>query len=320
MSKTFNSLTEQDKSIITKLYKSNKKRSEIQKELSTYFNVEERTIRKWAKKLQLGVLSKNIIHTNRILIYDIETSRATFKLFWTGKQYVPADAIKEEPKIISISWKWLNEDNVYSLAWDKNHSDKKMLEKFLKEYNKADLVIGQNNDRFDNRWINARASKFDLFVNTHVKSFDIMKQNKRLFRLPSYSMKFLCNYYGVPQKLEHEGIKMWDMIESGTKEEQKEYLQKMIDYNVGDIISTEALYYRLRKYYGHKINIGVLNGQEAWTCPLTGSYNVSLFKTSVTPAGTIQRFMINNETKSLYRINNKKYMDFLNYKMNNNTI
>ena len=217
MSRTFNSLSKDEKELILKVYKTSNSRKEAQELLSERFNIAKRTVRKWAKHLLIGVLPENATHTGKILVYDIETSRAEFKLFWTGKQYVPVSSMTKEPKIISISWKWLGKDKVHHLTWDKNHCDKAMLESFLKEYNKADLVIGQNNDRFDNRWVNARASKFDLEVNTLVKSFDIMKQNKKMFRLPSYSMKFMCEYYGVPQKLEHEGKKMWDMIEDGSK-------------------------------------------------------------------------------------------------------
>jgi predicted PolB exonuclease-like 3'-5' exonuclease len=315
----FKDLKQDDFDLIKKTYNKSESRKSAQKTLSKYFNVSRRTIREWAKRMLISNQVDKASVSGKILVYDIETSRAEFKLFWTGKQYVPVGAMKKEPKIISISWKWLGEDNVSYLAWDKNQSDEGMLKTFLKEYNKADMVIGQNNDRFDNRWINARASKFDLEVNTFVRSFDIMKQNKRLFRLPSYSMKFCCEYYGVPQKLEHEGIKMWDMIEDGTKEEQAEYLQKMIDYNIGDIISTEALYYRLRKYYGHKIHLGVSNGQEKWTSPSNGSYNVNLYKTTVTPAGTIQRIMISNDDGVKYRISNKVYMDYLDYKIKNSS-
>jgi hypothetical protein len=317
MSRTFNSLCKDERDLILEAYKNSASRKQAQSLLSNEFNVTKRTIRNWAKNLLVGVLPKNITHTNKILVYDIETSRAEFKLFWTGKQYVPASAIKKEPKIISISWKWLGKDKVHSLTWDKNQCDKSMLEGFLLQYNKADLIIGQNNDRFDNRWINARASKFDLEVNTLVRSFDIMKQNKSIFRLPSYAMKFMCEYYGVPQKLEHEGIKMWDMIEDGNAEQQKEYLKKMVDYNVGDIISTEALYYRLRKYYGHKIHLGVFNGRPRWTSPDNGSYNVELYKTTVTSSGTIQRVMKSKDTGVKYNISNKVYMDFIDWKINN---
>lgn len=313
----FNNLKEQDFDLIRKEYKEKDSKKEAQASLSEYYNVSKRTIRKWAKKIGVGVMSNNVINGSKIMIYDIETSRAEFKLFWTGKQYVPVTAMTKEPKIISISWKWLGQDEIFDLTWNKFKSDKEMLIIFLKEYNKADMVLGQNNDKFDNRWVNARAAKYNLDINVMVRSFDIMKQAKQKFRIPSYSMKFMCEYFDVEQKLSHEGIKMWNMIESGTPEEQKEYLDKMVTYNRGDIISTEALYYRLRKYFGHKSHLGVQNGEPKWSCPDTGSYNVSLYKTTVTPAGTIQRIMKSNETGLQYRITNKVYMDLLDYKMKN---
>lgn len=313
----FNNLKEQDFDLIRKEYKEKDSKKEAQVSLSEYYNVSKRTIRKWAKKIGVGVMSNNVINGSKIMIYDIETSRAEFKLFWTGKQYVPVTAMTKEPKIISISWKWLGQDEIFDLTWNKFKSDKEMLIIFLKEYNKADMVLGQNNDKFDNRWVNARAAKYNLDINVMVRSFDIMKQAKQKFRIPSYSMKFMCEYFDVEQKLSHEGIKMWNMIESGTPEEQKEYLDKMVTYNRGDIISTEALYYRLRKYFGHKSHLGVQNGEPKWSCPDTGSYNVSLYKTTVTPAGTIQRIMKSNETGLQYRITNKVYMDLLDYKMRN---
>lgn len=316
----YKKLKEEDFDLIRKTYKDSESKLKAQQSLSEHYNVSERTIRLWAKKIGVGVMAKNVITPAKIMIYDIETSRITAKVWWTGKQYVGHHQLTNEPKIISVSWKWVGEEKVHSLTWDKNKSDQEMMEKFLKEYNKADMVIGQNNDRFDNRWVNARAAKYDLDVNTMIRSFDIMKENKQKFRLPSYAMKYLCKYFDVEQKLEHEGIIMWDKIEDGTPEEQKEYLQKMVDYNIGDIISTEALYVRLRKYFGHKMHFGVANGELKFTCPDTGSPNVRLYKTTVTPAGTVQRIMISNETELKYRITNKVYMDFLNYKMNNHKI
>lgn len=317
MSYKFERLSESEKDLIEKMYSKSKSRLEAQKYLSDFFSVSQRTIRRWANKLGVGVVAENIVNSSKIMVYDIETSRAEFKLFWTGKQYVSIRNMVKEPKIISICWKWLGDDEIYSLTWDKNQCDEEMICTFAAEYNKADMVIGQNNDKFDNRWVNARAAKHNLFINTNVKSFDIMKQNKKYFRLPSYAMDFMCKYFDVEQKLEHEGSKMWDKIEDGTPEEQKEYLEKMVIYNEGDIVATEALYYRLRKYYGHKVHFGVLNGEPKWTSPSNGSYNVDLYKTDVTPAGTIQRVMISNDDGVLFKINNKTYMDFLDWKINN---
>lgn len=312
----FKKLSLSDKDLIKKLYESKQPRDKVQEFLSDRFNVSKRTIRKWAEKMQIGVMSKNVVNPAKILIYDIETSRVKAKLFWTGKTYINYKQIEDEPRIISVSWKWLGDDKIEHLKWDmKTHSDKELMEEFLEVYNQADLVVGYNNNNFDNRWINARAMKYNLFVNVFVKSFDLIKHSKRLFRLLSYSMAYLAEFYGVTLKQSHEGIKMWDMIEDGTPEEQVEYIQKMVDYNVGDIITTEEIFLKLRKYMGHQIHVGTLKGGEKWSCPSDGSENVELFKVTTTAAGTIQYIMRNLDTDVLYKLSSSNYNKFLEYKI-----
>lgn len=312
----FKDLTRTDKDVIERMYLSKDNKADIQSRLSSMFNTTPRTIRKWAKKLGLNVMTKNIVRPSNIMVYDIETCRATAKLFWTGKQYVSYRQIKEEPRIITIAWKWLGQDDVHSLTWDDEQSDEEMVKEFLKSYNRADMVIGFNNDNFDNRWINARAMKYGFEVDTHIKSMDLMKQEKRLFRMIGYSMDYSSLFAKVERKQSHEGILMWDMVEEGSKEQQAEYMSKMLEYNIGDIVTTEELYLRLVPYLRHKVHFGVMNGEEKWTCPNTGSKDVQLHKTTVTPAGTIQRIM-KSPDGSTYRISNKQYMNFLDYKIRN---
>lgn len=316
---TFNSLSQDEKAIIELAFQDDSKtKTEIQKNLSERYGVTERAIRAWSSMLGIGRIYNptSVIDEAKVLVYDIETSRVTAKVWWTGKQYVNHTQLIDEPAIISISWKWLGDDSVKALTWDKNHCDKSMLEAFLLEYNEADMVIGQNNDKFDNRWLNARAMKHDLFINTQIRSFDIMKQTKRLFRIPSYSMAYVSRFLGITEKQSHEGIIMWDKIEHGTDEEQKEYLEKMIEYNIGDIVTTEEMYYKLRKYMGHKLHFGVFNGNEKYSSPISGSTNVELFKTTYTAMGTIQHIMKDKDNDSLYKISNRDYMKFLEDKLN----
>ncbi len=306
----FNELTQDDKNLIRASYNRGVSRDETQALLAATLGTSKRSIRRWAK--DLGIVSDETSNDFKVMVYDIETSRVTAKVWWTGKQYIGHKQLLEEPKIISICYKWLGEDKIYSLTWDKNHCDKDLITKFMAEYNKADMVIGQNNDRFDNRWINARAMKFGVEFNTFVKSFDIMKQTKRLFRLPSYSMDYITKFLGVENKLTHEGIKMWDMIQDGNKKQQKEYLKKMIEYNVGDIVSTEAMYLKLRKYMGHKLHFGVLSGKPKYSSPSDGSTDVKLLRVTTTAAGTLQYIMQSNTDGVQYKINNKAYLEFLN--------
>ena len=183
--------------------------------------------------------------------------------------------------------------------------------KFLKEYNKASMVIGQNNNSFDNKWINTRAAKHGLHITRFVKSFDIYRMAKRYFRLPSFSMAYMAKYFGLTLKQSHEGIFMWDMIEEGTPAEQKEYLKKMVDYNKGDIVTTEELYLTLRTYFGTVTNKAVQGGLPKWCCPVSGSSNVKLLKTIFTEQGTVQRILFCEDSRHQYKVNNKTYMDFL---------
>ncbi len=280
----------------------------IKHNIKTGGNSEQR--RKGANDLYRRYLRSLTKETSkaRVLIYDIETSRIQAEMWWSGKQYVSGNQITTDPRIISVAWKWLGEDEVYKLKWDKHQSDEKLVTKFLEEYNKADMVIGFNNDSFDNRWINARALKYNLYVNTHVKSFDIMKQAKRLFRLAGYSMNSIAKYVGVETKLQHTGLIMWESIQHGTKKEAKKAMKLMLKYNVQDIIVTEQVFLRVKKYMKMPIHLGVLSGGSKTTCPECGGTDVKLHKTSVTAAGTIQRIMKCNVDGHTYKINNSAYL------------
>lgn len=309
-----NKLSKKNRQLIIDQYSSNKPRKKVQKELSEFLNVTKRTIRNYAKELNLGIKVSELVD-DKIMTYDIETSRIKAYVWNTGKQYINHSQTRSETTIISIAWKYIGQDKVKYLTWDKNHCDKNMLEVFLKEYNKASMVIGQNNNSFDNKLINTRAAKHRLFVDRYVKSFDIYRMAKRYFRLPSYSMAYMAKYFGLTLKQSHEGIHMWDMIEDGTKKEQKEYLQKMVDYNKGDIVTTEELYMTLKPYFGSVTNNAVKQGLPKWACPVSGSTDIKLLKTIFTEQGTVQRILFCNESKHQYKVSNKSYMDFLQRRM-----
>jgi uncharacterized protein YprB with RNaseH-like and TPR domain len=299
---------------IIELYASSMKRSEVQQVLSEEFCVSTRQIRKYAKELGLNT-TKAHTKNDRVLVYDIETSRVTAKLWSSGKQYVNHSSLKSETTIISIAWKWVGEDKVHHVVWDDNHCDKALLQKFLPEFNKAAIVVGQNSKSFDNKIVSVRAAKHRLFINNFVTNVDIYRLAKSSFRLPSYSMAYMAKYFGLTLKQSHEGIHMWDMIEEGTKAQQKEYLQKMVDYNKGDIVTTEELYMTLRPYFKHVTHLGVKDGLPKWVCPNTGSHNVELYDTKFTAAGTVQRILYCTDSDTQYKVSNKTYMNFLQRQM-----
>lgn len=312
----FKQLTQKDFESIRSAYRSSLSKEEVQAMLADKYSVHPRTIRKWARRMNLGTVD-NKDSTPRILIYDIETPRVRAELWWSGKQFVNGNDVVDEPRIISISWKWFGDETVHAAHWDlKSQDDSEMMKEFLEHYNNADVIVGINNDRFDNRWINARAVKHKLDVNTFVRSVDIQKQCKRLFRLPSYSLKYLGHFFDIPmQKQNHEGLIMWQKIQYGTLEEAVEYMAKMIRYNVGDIMATEGLLLRLMPVLNLQTHLGVASGNAPYSCPLCGeTEDIELHKTTYTRAGTIQHIMKCNKDGSKYKISNSNYLKWLNGK------
>ncbi len=250
----------------------------------------------------------------KVMVYDIETSQVRADVWGTGKQYIRHDQLVDGPegetRIISIAWKYVGEDEVYALTWN-DGCDKEMMQEFMAYYNRCEMVIGQNNNSFDNKLVATRAAKHGLFLNRFVKSFDIYRKAKQVFRLPSYSMKFMAKFFGLTLKLSHEGILMWKMIQYGTDAQKKEYLQKMVDYNVGDIVTTEELYMKMRPYLSTVTHKGVSADKPRWSCPITGSLDVELYNTLYTEAGTVQRILFCPSSNHQYKVSNSVYRKFL---------
>lgn len=296
----YNELTPEDKVYFIREHTQGERVS-----LQEHFGIAERTVRLWAMKL--GLTEQKPV--GNILIYDLETSLVDARIFWPGKQYISASQIKSETRIITVAYKWLGDNKVHHLSWD-DGDDKQLIKDFLEVYNHADAVIGVNNDNFDNRLVNARAMRYNLDVNIYVRSIDIQKMCKPIARMHSYSMKEMAIFFGVRHKQATEGIIMWELVENGTPEEKKEYLQKMIDYNVGDILTTEELYLYMRKYLKVKTHMGVLYGGEKYSCPTCGGKHLELMYTTTTAAGTIQRVMRCAEDGAQFKLNNTQYLKY----------
>lgn len=299
-----------------KLYKNGQTITNIAKQMCDLHNIsytdsDRKKISKWIN----NSLENKIKDKSKILFYDIETTKLLADVWWTGKQYVSHSAIRTETKIISISYKWLGSEKVECIIWNNNKKcDKELIKTFLKIYNEADFVIGINNDNFDNRLVNVRALKYNFDVNTHVRSLDLQREAKRLFRLPSYSMTYISKFLGFEGKYNHAGALMWEDIQYGNKKKSESALKEMVKYNDQDVLTTEQIYFYFRKYIKTVMHVGVLHNTQKYCCPTCGSSNVELYKTTVTPAGTIQHIMQCKKDKIKYKINNSTYLKFLNDK------
>lgn len=251
------------------------------------------------------------------MFFDIETS-FNIGIFWRSGYNLtihPEDIIKERA-IICVSWKWEGSDKVHNLTWDKNQCDKKLLKAFIKELNKADEVIAHNGDRFDLKWLRTRCLYHGLEMFPQYQSIDTLKHAKSQFNFNSNKLDYIAKFLKVGAKIKHEGMDMWKAIIFNKDEGA---LKRMVEYCDMDVIVLEKVFEKLQSYTKPKVNYSVLRGGEKFGCPNCQSYEIRLRKTYTTPAGTIQHYMsCNSCNKSSYKINNKTFIDFLQFKMKNN--
>ena len=217
------------------------------------------------------------------LFFDIETS-PNIGLFWTAgyKLNISHDSIIKERAIICICYKWADDDKVYSLTWDKDQCDKKMLESFIKVANEADELVGHNGDRFDLAWIRTRCLFHRIPVFPNYTTIDTLKSARSKFKFNSNKLDYIAKFLGIGQKI-HTGYDLWKKI---VLDKDKDALEEMVTYCKGDVTLLEKVYAEMVNYLPSKTHYGVIAGGGKASCPECGSQEMKFSKRRISALGT----------------------------------
>ena len=243
----------------------------------------------------------------KVLIYDIETSYNIVKSWRIGYNLnINHSDILEERKIICISYKWLGDNQIYNLTWDKNQCDKFMLEQFIEVLNEADLIVSHNGDNFDLPWIKTRAIHHGLSMLVNYKQFDTLKVAKRRFNFNSNKLDYISEFLGFGNKIKTE-MSLWDDI---ILRRCPVAMDKMIKYCDMDVTLLEKVYNKLVYWENPMYHVGVGNGLTKQTSPISGGMNLELVKTVTTNTGTIKRIMKDLDNGRLFEMSNTNYLKY----------
>lgn len=241
------------------------------------------------------------------LFYDIETSYNIVKSWRIGFNInLNMEDIIQERAIITIAYKWEGEEDVTVLSWDKG-CDKKIIEDFVKVMAKADELVGHNVDRYDTKFIMARALKHNISVLPKYQSTDTLKLAKKHFMLNSNKLDYIAQYLGIGHKTKHRGLSMWDDI---ILRNDPKALEEMIEYNVQDVFLTEQVYHKLMEYSLPKVNHASKQTGDKHTCPQCGSDHAELHKTYISGSGVKTRLMGCKSCSTNFTISNTNYTKF----------
>lgn len=248
----------------------------------------------------------------KVLVYDIETSYNIVSTWRVGnKVSLPHYSIIKERQIICVSWKWVGEEEVYSLDWGyKTQDDKFLVETFIGALNEADVIVAHNGDNFDLKWLRTRALKHGLEMLPYYNQVDTLQLARKYFYLNSNKLDYISKFLGFEGKI-HTEPELWDKV---ILEKSLDALCEMIEYCEEDVRQLEKVYLRLSTWDKPKQHAGVLLSGDKLSSPISGSKKLELVKTTTTPAGTLKRIMRDQETKRLFEMTDSNYKKWLNEK------
>jgi len=219
------------------------------------------------------------------MFYDIETSLQVHLHWGAGyQQDLNYKSIVKERQIICVCWKWEGEKKVHSLDWGKG-CDKKLLQRFIKEMNRATELVAHNGDRFDLKWIRTRALFHGIDMRHKYDTVDTLKEAKKYFRFNSNGLDYITRLLNVGGKIETGGWEAWEQI---TLYNDKKHLKQMIKYCKNDCVILEKVFNKLKKYTEPKIHRAALVDNERWTCPDCGNEHLAIQKERVTKTGVLR--------------------------------
>ena len=222
------------------------------------------------------------------LFYDIETSPNVVLSWRVGnKVNLSHDNILEERKIICISWKWENDNKVFSLNWDENQCDKAMVEQFVEVLHQAEETVGHNSDHFDMKWIRTRALYHGIPVSPNIKQVDTLKIARKLFYLNSNRLDYIAKFLGGEGKIS-TSYGMWKDI---LLKNDRKVLKDMVAYCEQDVKELERIFKEMRSYNTTSTHFGVLETGKKCSCTECGSQKLTYSKRLITARGTLSHEM-----------------------------
>ena len=210
----------------------------------------------------------------RVFLYDLETTPILGYTWGMYEQNVLK--IEKDPYILCFAYKWLGDKTTkvvslpdFKLYNRDKENDKEVVKVLHSLKEKADIVIGQNSNGFDNKWSNKQFLKHGLLP-VYYKSVDTLAIARKYFNFPSNKLDSLGEFLGLGRKVPHEGLSLWFKCMKGDEKAWK----KMIQYARQDVVLLEKIYLRFRPWIENHPNIGLFNRDDRPVCTKCGSLNV----------------------------------------------
>jgi DNA polymerase elongation subunit (family B) len=232
------------------------KKGKGRKAITRLFNRKYGTnITEYSMRRKLEKLTKDVERdVPKVLYVDIETKPLKAWVWGTFDQNIPLEMLIEDWSVLSWSAKWAGAPESEVIYMDNRKkkgsaltNDKELLKPLWKLMDEADIIIGQNSDRFDLPKLNARFIEHSMGCPSHFESIDTYKMAKK-FGFTSHKLAYMTaklnKKYKKQDHSDFRGFKLWDECIKGNIKAWK----SMETYNKYDVLSLEELFLQLADF------------------------------------------------------------------------
>lgn len=230
-----------------------------------------------------------------ILYLDIENAPKLVYVWEFFKVNVSPKQVLEHGHIMSFSAIW-NDDPADKIIYQENREDDDagITSSLIYLLDQADVVIGQNINKFDLTHINGRAVVNKLLPPSPYKTVDTYQVARKELNMGSNSLEYLCNILDVPvKKKDHAkfpGFELWRQCLLGNNEAWDE----MMEYNIDDTLAVREVYKRLRPYVRNHPNLAVYEESSDVVCSRCGSKHLVPYQHYYTNVGKYEQYRCGN--------------------------
>lgn len=251
----------------------------IWKELSQKYGDTSEAIKSWFKRERnKRNLSKNSGRTMQqkpvIGIFDVETLPLKIEghLWAIHDQYIPHTMIKDSWRMLGWAGKYLTDSKVYSQVMTPKEAlarDSQRVVQTARDFlDSLDIVIWHNGTEFDAKIMNSELAYYRM-APLHYRGIDTLQIIRSTFKLPSYKLDYVNDYFGISRKIHNDGQVLWDKCLKGDKKS----LEEMKIYNQGDIVANEDLFWTIQPYAKGLPNFSTYKTElKEKTCNCGGKY------------------------------------------------
>ena len=228
---------------------------------------------------------------------DIETAPLKAYVWRLWKENVGVRQIERDWYMLCWAAKWLGDKEVqcdalpyHKAAFKKDpEDDSRICKPIHKLMDEADVVVGQNSVRFDVPKLNARFLLNGMPPPSPFMQVDTLQIAKRVFGFSSNKLEHQAAQLGFGRKLDTD-FGLWKACMEG----DLKAWEKMVKYNIHDVVLLEKVYLKYRPWapnhpnFGLYVDWGVDSPKPL--CPACGSDNIQRRGYRMTFVGRYQRF------------------------------